>query len=122
MADHKVYDGVLELFALYLQAPQVLAHRLLANDSSVVMTDAGLEFTLPALYDFVVAQLAKSDDHSPPTALANSLQNYASFRGCLYGQQTQVKLRLWGGEVVIATNYQQVDQTIYRLQAFNEGN
>ncbi|MBT7329770.1 MAG: hypothetical protein HN804_01880, partial [Oceanospirillaceae bacterium] len=45
-----------------------------------------------------------------------AVQPYAAFRQSLYGQQTQVQLRAWGGEVVIADNQQQVDQSIYRLQ------
>jgi hypothetical protein len=69
------------------------------------MTQAGLEFSLPDLYQFATLELAGDNE-----------QSYTSFRRCLYGQQTQLVLRQAGGEVVIAQNYDQVDQSIYRLQ------
>ncbi|HIG37427.1 MAG TPA: hypothetical protein EYQ12_08010 [Oceanospirillaceae bacterium] len=104
-----VYDYVVaSVFGCYLRHPATLANRLLGSPSGVEMTAAGLQFTLPALYDFAVANM--------PAAHAEGVQSYRGFRQNLYSQQTQVQLRAWGGEVVIADNQQQVDQSIYRLQ------
>jgi len=104
-----VYDYVVEsVFGCYLQQPNTLASRLLGSPSGLEMTAAGLQFTLPALYDFALVNM--------PTAHGAPVQPYRGFRQNLYGQQTQVRLRAWGGEVVIVDNQQQVDQSIYRLQ------
>jgi hypothetical protein len=108
-ANQCVYDYVLEsVFGCYLQHPATFVSRLLGGATPVVITAEGLQFTLPALYDFALANM--------PLAHNVAVQPYAAFRQSLYGQQTQVQLRAWGGEVVIADNQQQVDQSIYRLQ------
>ena len=44
------------------------------------------------------------------------IQSYTSFRRCLYGQQTQVRLHALDAEVVIAQNHKNVNMSIYRLQ------
>jgi hypothetical protein len=105
----RVYNYVLEsVFGVYLSDPAALSLRLAEVKTAVRMTEAGLEFTLPELYQFATLEV-----------IGNGDQSYTSFRRCLYGQQTQVTLRQLGGEVVIAQNYDQVDRSIYRLQALN---
>jgi hypothetical protein len=102
-----VYDYVLEsVFRVYLLDPAALKIRLVAASACLNMTSAGLEFSLPQLYQF--ASIEAKNMRS---------QSYASFRGCLYGQQTQVILHALGAEVVIAENHKNVNQSIYRLQA-----
>jgi len=106
VSKQKVYDYVLKsVFGVYLSDPAALSLRLAAIKTPMIMTDAGLEFSLPELYQFATLELT-----------GDSEQSYTSFRRCLYGQQTQIVLRHAGGEVVIAQNYDQVDQSIYRLQ------
>ena len=109
-----VYTYVLQqVFAVYLQTPTQLHDRLALQQTNISITPNGLEFTLPALYQFAQAEMLID------VAAANA-QSYASFRACLYGeQQTQVQLRAWGGEVVVARNEQKVDESTYRLQALN---
>jgi len=77
--------------------------------TSMQMTPAGLEFSLPALYKFAVFEV-QDPDPDP------EIQSYASFRRCLYGQQTQVRLQTLDAEVVIAQNHKNVNMSIYRLQ------
>ena len=94
-----VYDYVVEsVFGCYLRHPSTLATRLLGSPSGLKMTAAGLQFTLPALYDFALANM--------PAGHAAGVQSYRGFRQNLYSQQTQVQLRSLGGEVVIADNQQ----------------
>jgi len=114
-----VYDYVLEsIFGVYLSSPSALSTRLLHVKGSVAdkvaITPTGLEFSLPSLYDFAVLEMRIAGTSSKDE------QSYGSFRRCLYGQQTQLTLRHLGGEVVIAHNQQQVDLSLYRLQALNE--
>jgi len=72
------------------------------------MTSAGLEFSLPALYEFAVFEVQDPD-----------AQSYASFRRYLYAQQTQVRLHALDAEVVIAKNHNNINMSIYRLQTFS---
>ena len=106
--NQRVYDHVLEsVFRAYLLQPLALGVRLGQAATSMQMTSVGLEFSLPALYEFAIFEVL---DPEPDT------QSYASFRRCLYGQQTQVILRALGAEVVIAQNHKNVNMSIYRLQ------
>jgi len=107
----RVYDYVLEfVFGVYLLDPLALNLRLAEVKTSIRITQAGLEFSLPDLYEFASLE-AKLDEKFE--------QSYTRFRHSLYGQQTQVMLRQLGGEVVIAQNHQHVDMSIYRLQTLN---
>jgi|TARA_B110001469_G_scaffold32111_1_gene32674 hypothetical protein len=102
-----VYDYVIEsVFRVYLLNPEALRVRLVAVSAPMKMTVAGLEFSLPQLYQFVSME-----------AKLMGAQSYVSFRRCLYGQQTQVILHALGAKVVIAQNHKNVNQSIYRLQA-----
>jgi hypothetical protein len=101
-----IYDYVLEsVFRAYILEPGALQRRLLQAKTTVQMTLVGLEFSLPQLYQFASME-----------AKTMGAQSYASFRGCLYGQQTQVVLHALGAEVVIAQNHKNVNESIYRLQ------
>lgn len=126
-----IFDYVLErVFGVFLSAPAALQLRLDRVATSITITSQGLQFSLPQLYALAAleskhAQTEAQTETETQTetgtqtgAGANSkTQSYASFRRCLYGQQTQVALRALGGEVVIADNHQHVDKSIYRLQA-----
>tara|TARA_B110000259_G_scaffold174771_1_gene209430 strand:+ start:216 stop:539 length:324 start_codon:yes stop_codon:yes gene_type:complete len=102
-----VYDYVLEsVFSVYLLDPVALSTRLVAVSAPMKMTAAGLEFSLPQLYQFASVE-----------AKNKGAQSYASFRRCLYGQQTQVLLHALGAEVVIAENHKNVNKSIYCLKA-----
>lgn len=94
------------VFKAYLREPGALTRRLVEAETTVKMTFNGLEFSLPELYALALVEI---QDHD--------VQSYASFRRCLYGQQTQVMLHALGAEVVIAENQKNVNMSIYRLQA-----
>ena len=108
VSNQRVYDHVVEsVFRAYLLQPLALEVRLGQAATSIQMTSAGLEFSLPALYKFAVFEVQDPDPE---------IQSYASFRRCLYGQQTQVRLQTLDAEVVIAQNHKNVNMSIYRLQ------
>ena len=108
VSNQRVYDHVVEsVFRAYLLQPLALEVRLGQAATSMQMTPAGLEFSLPALYKFAVFEVQDPDPE---------IQSYASFRRCLYGQQTQVRLQTLDAEVVIAQNHKNVNMSIYRLQ------
>ena len=110
VSNQRVYDHVVEsVFRAYLLQPLALEVRLGQAATSMQMTPAGLEFSLPALYKFAVFEV-QDPDPDP------EIQSYASFRRCLYGQQTQVRLHALDAEVVIAHNNKNVNMSIYRLQ------
>ena len=110
VSNQRVYDHVVELvFRVYLLQPLALEVRLGQAATGMQMTPAGLEFSLPALYKFAVFEV-QDPDPDP------EIQSYASFRRCLYGQQTQVRLQTLDAEVVIAQNHKNVNMSIYRLQ------
>lgn len=71
-------------------------------ETDMVITSQGLQFSLTHVYAFA--------------CLETQNQSYQSFRGCLYGQQTQVKLSALGGKVVIACNQQNFNESLYQLQ------
>lgn len=110
VSNQRVYDHVVEsVFRVYLLQPLALEVRLGQAATSIQMTSAGLEFSLPALYKFAVFEV-QDPDPDP------DIQSYTSFRRCLYGQQTQVRLHALDAEVVIAHNNKNVNMSIYRLQ------
>lgn len=110
VSNQRVYDHVVEsVFRAYLLQPLALEVRLGQAATSIQMTSAGLEFSLPALYEFGVFEV-QDPDPDP------EIQSYTSFRRCLYGQQTQVRLHALDAEVVIAHNNKNVNMSIYRLQ------
>ena len=110
--NQRAYDHVLEsVFRAYLLQPLALEVRLEQATTSMQMTLVGLEFSLPALYEFAIFEVQDLDLDSDP-----DIQSYASFRRCLYGQQTQVRLHALDAEVVIAQNHKNVNMSIYRLQ------
>ena len=110
VSNQRVYDHVVEsVFRAYLLQPLALEVRLGQAATSMQMTPAGLEFSLPALYKFAVFEV-QDPDPDP------DIQSYTSFRRCLYGQQTQVRLHALDAEVVIAQNHKNVNMSIYRLQ------
>ena len=110
--NQRAYDHVLEsVFRAYLLQPLALEVRLEQATTSMQMTLVGLEFSLPALYEFAIFEVQDLDLDSDP-----DIQSYASFRRCLYGQQTQVRLHAQDAEVVIAQNYKNINMSIYRLQ------
>jgi hypothetical protein len=112
VSNQRVYDHVVEsVFRAYLLQPLALEVRLGQAATSIQMTSAGLEFSLPALYEFGVFEV--QDPDPDPDA---DIQSYTSFRRCLYGQQTQVRLHALDAEVVIAHNNKNVNMSIYRLQ------
>ena len=106
VSNQRVYDHAVEsVFRAYLQQPLVLEARFGQFATSIQMTPAGLEFRLPALYEFAVFEVQDLDT-----------QSYASFRRCLYGQQTQVRLHALNAEVVIAENHKNINMSVYLLQ------
>jgi len=106
------------VFGAYLLDPAALELRLTEVKTSLRVTAAGLEFTLPDLYDFALFEATAQAEAKVDGDLdVRCEQSYTSFRNCLYGQQTQVMLRQLGGEVVISKNYEHVNMSIYRLQA-----
>ena len=110
--NQRAYDHILEsVFRAYLLQPLALEVRLEQATTSMQMTLVGLEFSLPALYEFAIFEVQDLDLDSDP-----DIQSYASFRRCLYGQQTQVRLHALDAEVVIAQNYKNINMSIYRLQ------
>ena len=110
--NQRAYDHVLEsVFRAYLLQPLALKVRLEQATTSMQMTLVGLEFSLPALYEFAIFEVQDLDLDSDP-----DIQSYASFRRCLYGQQTQVRLHALDAEVVIAQNHKNINMSIYRLQ------
>ena len=110
VSNQRVYDHVVEsVFRAYLLQPLALEVRLGQAATSIQMTSAGLEFGLPALYEFGVFEVQDLDPDP-------DIQSYTSFRRCLYGQQTQVRLHALDAEVVIAQNHKNVNMSIYRLQ------
>jgi len=110
VSNQRVYDHVVEsVFRAYLLQPLALEVRLGQAATSIQMTSAGLEFSLPALYEFGIFEV-QDPDPDP------DIQSYTSFRRCLYGQQTQVRLHALDAEVVIAQNHKNVNMSIYRLQ------
>ena len=110
VSNQRVYDHVVEsVFRAYLLQPLALEVRLGQAATSIQMTSAGLEFSLPALYEFGVFEVQDLDPDP-------DIQSYTSFRRCLYGQQTQVRLHALDAEVVIAHNNKNVNMSIYRLQ------
>ncbi len=112
VSNQRVYDHVVEsVFRAYLLQPLALEVRLGQAATSIQMTPAGLEFSLPALYEFGVFEVQDPDPDPDP-----DIQSYTSFRRCLYGQQTQVRLHALDAEVVIAQNHKNVNMSIYRLQ------
>jgi hypothetical protein len=112
VSNQRVYDHVVEsVFRAYLLQPLALEVRLGQAATSIQMTSAGLEFSLPALYEFGVFEVQDPDPDPDP-----DIQSYTSFRRCLYGQQTQVRLHALDAEVVIAHNNKNVNMSIYRLQ------
>lgn len=112
VSNQRVYDHVVEsVFRAYLLQPLALEVRLGQAATSIQMTSAGLEFSLPALYEFGVFEVQDPDPDPDP-----DIQSYTSFRRCLYGQQTQVRLHALDAEVVIAQNHKNVNMSIYRLQ------
>ena len=112
MSNQRVYDHVVEsVFRVYLLQPLALEVRLGQAAIGMQMTLAGLEFSLPALYKFAVFEVQDPDPDPDP-----DIQSYTSFRRCLYGQQTQVRLHALDAEVVIAQNHKNVNMSIYRLQ------
>ena len=112
VSNQRVYDHVVEsVFRVYLLQPLALEVRLGQAAIGMQMTLAGLEFSLPALYKFAVFEV--QDPDPDPDA---DIQSYTSFRRCLYGQQTQVRLHALDAEVVIAQNHKNVNMSIYRLQ------
>ena len=112
VSNQRVYDHVLEsVFRAYLLQPLALEVRLGQATTSMQMTLVGLEFSLPALYEFAIFEVQDLDLDSDP-----DIQSYASFRRCLYGQQTQVRLHALDAEVVIAQNHKNINMSIYRLQ------
>ena len=112
VSNQRVYDHVLEsVFRAYLLKPLALEVRLEQATTSMQMTLVGLEFSLPALYEFAIFEVQDLDLDSDP-----DIQSYASFRRCLYGQQTQVRLHALDAEVVIAQNHKNINMSIYRLQ------
>ena len=112
VSNQRVYDHVVEsVFRVYLLQPLALEVRLGQAATGIQMTSAGLEFSLPALYEFGVFEVQDPDPDPDP-----DIQSYTSFRRCLYGQQTQVRLHALDAEVVIAQNHKNVNMSIYRLQ------
>lgn len=112
VSNQRVYDHVVEsVFRVYLLQPLALEVRLGQAAIGMQMTPAGLEFSLPALYEFGVFEVQDPDPDPDP-----DIQSYTSFRRCLYGQQTQVRLHALDAEVVIAQNHKNVNMSIYRLQ------
>ena len=112
VSNQRVYDHVVEsVFRAYLLQPLALEVRLGQAAIGMQMTPAGLEFSLPALYKFAVFEVQDPDPDPDP-----DIQSYTSFRRCLYGQQTQVRLHALDAEVVIAQNHKNVNMSIYRLQ------
>ena len=112
VSNQRAYDHVVEsVFRAYLLKPLALEVRLEQATTSMQMTLVGLEFSLPALYEFAIFEVQDLDLDSDP-----DIQSYASFRRCLYGQQTQVRLHALDAEVVIAQNHKNINMSIYRLQ------
>ena len=110
--NQRVYDHVLEsVFRDYLLQPLALGVRFGQAATSMQMTSVGLEFSLPELYEFAIFEVQDLDPY--PNL---DTQSYASFKRCLYGQQTQVILHALGAEVVIAQNHKNVNMSIYRMQ------
>ena len=107
--NQRVYDYTIEsVFRAYLIQPLALKVRLGQATTTLQMTSAGLEFSLPALYEFAAFEVQDSD-----------AQSYTSFRRCLYAQQTQVRLHALDAEVVIAKNHNNINMSLYRLQPFS---
>jgi hypothetical protein len=107
LPSQSIYDYVLEcVFSVYLSNPKTLKRRLDMAETAMVITSQGLQFSLPQIYAFACLETQQTQQ-----------QSYQSFRSCLYGQQTQVKLRALGGEVVIACNQQNINESLYQLQA-----
>lgn len=113
MSSQSVYDYVLEfVFDVYLLNPAALKLRLDMAKTAMEITTEGLQFSLPQLYDFACLEI-KHIKHPKQ-------QSYQSFRSCLYGQQTQVRLHALGGQVVITCNQQNVNESLYCLQALKD--
>ena len=70
-----------------------------------------LHFTLPALFDFLIAQMPEWPEQE---RTARRL-DYLRFRKIIYKNQTNETLGKQGAEVEIATLMEDHDQTVYRL-------
>ena len=69
VSNQRVYDHVVEsVFRAYLLQPLALEVRLGQAATSMQMTPAGLEFSLPALYKFAVFEV---QDPDPAAQISN---------------------------------------------------
>ena len=99
------------VFAGVLGNDAKLCDAIRAFDGAIEFRDETLHFTLPALFDFLIAQTPDW-----PTQDDNSLhRNYLSFRKIIYKQPTNETLGKQGGMVEIATPNENYDLTVYRL-------
>ncbi len=88
-----------------------LCDAIRAFDGAIEFRDETLHFTLPALFDFLIAQTPDW-----PAQDENSRhRNYLSFRKIIYKQPTNETLGKQGGMVEIATPNENHDLTVYRL-------
>ena len=100
-----------EVFAAALRNDGALIEAINAFHGGIDFRGEELHFTLPALFDFLVAQ-------NPEWPMQNKIErrlDYLRFRKVIYKNPTNETLGKQGAAVEIAKLMEDHDQTVYRL-------
>jgi hypothetical protein len=100
-----------DVFPRALSKDATLRDAVIAFDGEIEFRDDELHFTLPALFDFLIAQMPDW----PAQDRALRRRDYLRFRKIIYKNPTNETLGKQGAEVEIATLKEDHDRTIYRL-------
>ena len=100
-----------EVFPGALRNDTALIETINAFDGGVDFREGELHFTLPALFDFLIAQ-------NPDWPMQNKIErrlDYLRFRKAIYNNPTNETLGKQGAAVEIARLMEDHDHTVYRL-------
>jgi hypothetical protein len=100
-----------EIFPAAIRNDAKLVATANAFNGAVEFRGEELHFTLPALFDFLIAQTPDW----PEQEKAMRRRDYLRFRKIIYKNPTNETLGKQGAEVEIATLMEDHDQTVYRL-------
>lgn len=100
-----------DVFPRALRNDAILREAASAFDGEIEFRGDELHFNLPALFNFLIAQMP----NWPAQDKSQRRRDYLRFRKIIYNNPTNETLRKQGAEVEIATLKEDHDRTIYRL-------
>ncbi len=107
-----LFDHTLEtVFYGFLRRDPDLLAAIDAFHGALDLRDNALEFTLPALHEFVCCSYKLISGHK----ISGDRESYLRFRKALYGNPTNSLLMAQGGRVELAVPNRNHDLVVYRL-------